>query len=202
MIEAPKPSKQPNITTQSEAILTGIWATLSRGVADTKHDWHWPVLGTVKNTANGPSSSTRVVVLRAFSAAKRLIEIHSDSRAQKIIELQDPSDRCKASLLFYDSRSRTQLRIQASATVSINDAISQAAWAKLPEHGRTQYLGCEAPGSKLPDQIISSAAPHFAVIQLTIESIDWLVLARDGHQRMRFVWDAQTQQCAATALVP
>ena len=206
MIEVPKPPNLPKQSIDSDAILTGIWASLSRGVADVKHDWHWPVLTTIKNTPTGPHASARVVVLRAFNSARRSVEIHSDSRAQKIIELQDKpiggQASNKAGLLFYDNRSRTQLRIQAHAAVSIDNAISKAAWAKLPENGRTQYLGCEAPGSSLPDQRANSTTPYFAVIELTIDSIDWLVLAREGHQRMRFIWEDQTQQCIATALVP
>ena len=195
MTDATTPRAQPNA---SGDILTGIWATLSRGVADTKHDWHWPVLATVKSSASGPSSSTRVVVLRAFNAANRLIEIHSDSRAAKIAELQTG----KASVLFYDHRARTQLRVEAHATVSINNSISQAAWAKLPEHGRTQYLGNEAPGSPLTNQLTYGTTSYFAVIQLKIESLDWLVLARDGHKRMEFFWDDQTNAFTATTLVP
>ena len=200
--EAPK---LPTLSNESQSILTTIWAGLSRGVADTKHDWHWPVLATIKNTTSGPNASVRVVVLRAFNPSKRRIEIHSDSRALKITELtSNTADGTAkiASLLFYDNRSRTQLRIQARTTVSIDNPISQAAWAKLPEHGRTQYLGNEAPGSQLPNQLTAGIAPHFAVIELTIESLDWLILAREGHQRMHFAWDDQTKACTATALVP
>ena len=187
-----------NLPSNHSPILSNIWGTLGRGVVDAKHDWHWPVLGTVKNTVAGPISCSRVVVLRAFSTAKRLIEIHSDSRAEKIIELESR----QASLLFYDRRSRMQLRIQASAEVAINNAISQAAWAKLPEFGRTQYLGCDAPGSPLPQHRSDGITPHFAVIQLTIETIDWLLLAREGHQRIRFVWNQLSQNFEANDLVP
>ena len=201
-------SNLPTLSNDSQSILTGIWAGLSRGVADTKHDWHWPVLATIKNTPSGPNANVRVVVLRAFNPSKRLIAIHSDSRALKIAELTSHTTdgtngtNGTASLLFYDNRSRTQLRIQARATVSIDNSISQAAWAKLPEHGRTQYLGNEAPGSHLPTQLTSGVTPHFAVIELTIESLDWLILAREGHQRRHFSWDDQTRACTATALVP
>ena len=196
-------------------ILTGIWRTLSRGVADAKHDWHWPVLGTIQTAPEGLQSCSRIVVLRAFDASTRLIEIHSDSRAQKIAQLQLGSESGtgsdtqsgSASLLFYDARSRTQVRVQATASVAIDNAISQAAWNKLPEHGRTQYLGLNAPGTALSEApqgeaLVLGTKAHFAVIHLTIESIDWLVLAREGHQRARFVWDKNTGKHATYPLVP
>lgn len=190
-------------------ILTGIWRTLSRGVVDTKHDWHWPVLGTVSQDTTGPQSHCRIVVLRGFDVPSRRIEIHSDSRAQKMAQLQSGN----ASLLFYDARSRTQVRVQASASVAINNAISQAAWSKLPEHGRTQYMGLAAPGSQQKNAtavgstavggtVEAGTAAHFAVIHLTIESIDWLILAREGHQRMSFVWNIATQQFTPDHLIP
>jgi pyridoxamine 5'-phosphate oxidase len=163
------------MNTHEADILATVWRTLSRGSVDPKHDWHWPALATVDSDA---WPQVRTVVLRKVDSALRQLEVHSDSRAQKIEQLQSG----RASLHFYDRKSRTQIRMLCLATVHIDNPIAQLAWDRLSDHTREQYL--------------SFSEKFFAVIHLTAIDIDWLWLDRHGHQRNRFNWQNNAWRCS------
>ena len=172
---------------------------LIRGVVDPKHDWHWPVLATA-TMHDQPEAFARVVVLRAWDAQTNRFEIHSDARAEKLLQLQ--AQPAVSTLLFYDARSRTQLRVRAQSQVHVNDEISSAAWQKLSSRGREQYRGAWAPGSPLSqhNEVQAFEGQHFAVIILQAFEFDYLHLAREGHVRVRFTFDAGSW--LAVQLVP
>jgi pyridoxamine 5'-phosphate oxidase len=166
---------------QQSAILTAQWANLVRGAVDSKHDWHWPVLGTIGRLAidQTPWPQLRTVVLRKTEPLNRRLEIHSDSRAGKLLDIaQHPN----VMMHFYDQRSRTQLRLACIATVHQNNAIAQDAWRKLPPSSQTQYL--EIPNLEMSQQ-------HFALVHLEVQELEWLWLAREGHQRTKFMYQAE-----------
>ncbi len=167
---------------QQASILAGQWANLVRGAVDSKHDWHWPVLATIGRLASDstPWPQVRTVVLRKADPAQRRLEVHSDSRAGKLADmLSSPA----VMMHFYDQRSRTQLRIACNATIHQSNDVAQNAWQQLAPSSQTQYLEVNQQ--------------HFAVIHLNVFEIDWLWLAREGHQRLKFAlqpdqtWSAQ-----------
>jgi pyridoxamine 5'-phosphate oxidase len=169
----------------TEQVLTSIWQTLSRGVHDAKHDWHWPTLATVDTK---DAAQLRTVVLRQVNKDPAWIEIHSDSRACKIAQLRQQP---RAQVLFYDGRSRTQLR--ASTEVSLHDAddIADQAWARIGTHGQAQYQKRAAPGAAIDtvsqeDLLAQPDQRFFTVLRLQLVKLDWLRLYRDGHQRVQF----------------
>jgi pyridoxamine 5'-phosphate oxidase len=162
-------------------ILTAQWASLVRGAVDSKHDWHWPVMGTIGrlDSDETPWPQLRTVVLRKTVPQERRLEVHSDSRAGKLLDIaQQP----KVMMHFYEQRSRTQLRLACHAVVHQDNAISQDAWNKLPPSSQTQYL--DGPAVAMSQQ-------HFAVIHLEVRELEWLWLAREGHQRTKFVYQAK-----------
>jgi len=62
-----------------------------------------------------------------------------------------------------------------------------------------------APGARLatsnPTQADSTqSAAHFAMIEVTVQSIDWLMISRQGHRRACFEWD--NEQWQQTWLTP
>jgi pyridoxamine 5'-phosphate oxidase len=166
---------------QQSGILTAQWATLVRGAVDSKHDWHWPVMGTIGRLASDttPWPQLRTVVLRKTYPHLRRLEVHSDSRAGKLLDIaQQP----QVMMHFYEQRSRTQLRLACHAVVHQDDAISEDAWNKLPPSSQTQYL--DGPTLTMTQQ-------HFAVIHLEVRELEWLWLAREGHQRTKFVYQSE-----------
>jgi pyridoxamine 5'-phosphate oxidase len=160
------------------AILTAQWANLVRGAVDSKHDWHWPVMGTVGRLANdaSPWPQLRTVVLRKVTPPERRLEIHSDSRAGKLLDIaQQPH----VMMHFYNQRSRTQLRLACRAVVHQDNTLSQAAWDQLPMTSKAQYM--DVPNLAMDQR-------HFALVYLEVFELEWLLLAREGHQRIRFTY--------------
>ncbi len=169
----------------TDTIFNSIWQTLGRAVHDAKHDWHWPVLGTVDSHLQ---PQLRTVVLRQYHREDNWLEIHTDSRADKIHQL---SQSPKAALLFYDSRYRTQVRVDGIATIHHQDSIATDAWAKLGNHGQAQYQLSAAPATPLAqaaptDLIAQETNQFFSVIRISVEQMDWLRLSRGGHERVQF----------------
>ncbi len=188
---------------QGQIVLDRIWQDLTRASHDAKHDWHWPSLASIGKTAQGLTAHSRVVVLRTSNKTQAQLQIHSDSRAQKLPQL---TEHPNASMLFYNRKNRTQLRVRCSAHICINNAQADAAWQSLPEHGRTQYLGNATPGNlttaSAPSASSDENIKHFALILLNIESMDWLQLAREGHERWSFTLDPQSKVWHCQSLVP
>ena len=176
----------PADPTSLDAILDAAWAMLRRGAADARDDWHWPVLAS---TDEDGAPQARVVVLRAADPAQHRLEVHTDRRSGKAGQLARDD---RAQLVFHHARRRVQLRVDAQVRLHRDDAVAEAAWARLPAHSRATYAGALAPGTAL-----SSASPpeppagadgrvHFVVLALSVRRFDWLQLSRPQHRRARF----------------
>lgn len=176
----------PADPTSLDAILDAAWAMLGRGAADARDDWHWPVLAS---TAEDGAPQARVVVLRATDPARHRLEVHTDRRSGKVAQLARDD---RAQLVFHHARRRVQLRVDAQVRLHRDDAIAEAAWARLPAHSRATYAGALAPGTAL-DAASPPAPPadadgraHFVVLALSVQRFDWLQLSRPQHRRARF----------------
>ena len=131
-------------------------------------------------------------MLRAFDAGTRCLHIHTDRRSAKAAQLAaDP----RAALHGYDPAARMQLRLAGHAMLHLDDAAADAAWAASRETSRMTYATAHPPGTMLP---APTAAPtdavagraHFALMVLTFDRLDWLLLESAGHARARFDWAA------------
>ena len=170
-----------------------IFSLLFQGVKKRKSSFHNTVLNTLSVT-NKPDA--RTVVLRDFDTEKLTINIHSDLRAQKIIQLKKNNNVC---LVFYDHQKKIQLRVRGTASIeqSLKDS-----WNKLSNWSRRCYLSEATPGiisqkptSGFPDALALEAPSseesedglkNFCVIQISINEIEWLFLASQGHRRAIF----------------
>ena len=177
----------PDWQTDSLPELRGlIWAELARAADDGQHPWRTPAFATSDTT--GPHA--RTVVLREVLIPARQLVAQSDARAPKLRQLAaDP----RAAWLFHDGGQRVQLRAATEVAVHQADEVARAAWAKVPEANRRNYLTTEPPGAVIarpgPRQITADGPPHFAVLVATVVELDWLWLAEGGHRRARFRWD-------------
>lgn len=161
---------------------------LERGVEDRDSPFRTPTLATTRLDG---APTLRTVVLRAFHRDSRILRIHTDRRSAKAKELARDG---RAMLHGYDHAAQVQLRIAGVATLHLDDATADAAWAASREASRLCYAARHPPGTPLPappaaPQDAHAGRPHFAAIALRIDSLDWLLLARPGHRRARFAWD-------------
>ena len=162
-----------------------IWTELQRATLDRHHEWRTPVLATV-GTDGAPQA--RTVVLRHADAKLARLHIYTDSRSPKVAELvAQPS----ATLVFWSKRLSWQLRVRADISVQATGPEVAAVWNRVSQSAAAgDYLSAAAPGDALPVQQADSGAPasthHLAILNVQVQEMDWLELARSGHRRAVF----------------
>ncbi len=182
-----------------ETLPKTIWRELERAVTEEGNPFRTPVLGTT----NLFECAMRVVVLRHADEARRELICYSDARAQKVHQLK----LCEqAHWLFYDPVRRLQIRISAHTMVHQQDGIASQHWQKAPLIHRRNYSANQPPGSDIhaPGDAIAPALKspkvtakelepgyeNFAVLVSTVDQIEWLQLADEGHTRAVLNWTA------------
>ena len=170
-----------------ELMLDVVWQHLDRGVADRAAAMHQPVVATMD--ATGPAA--RVMVLRAADRTRHTLRFHTDRRAGKVAAMTlDP----RVAIVAYDAETRVQLRLGGRAA-ELDAAASEAIWSGIDSLGRRSYRTTAAPGSLLPvagsglpDNVASTplgelGRENFMALEITLDSIEWLLLAHSGHRR-------------------
>lgn len=166
-------------------LVQGISDRLAHACADLLDPWRLPVLAT--QGLVGPDA--RVVVLREVSLGARELVLFSDRRAPKVRQLHDSPH---VALVFYDQEGPVQLRIQGRATVMAHPTPDGQRWSLLTPLQRRNYQSLGAPGEPIespnffPFTEKDSGLENFAVIHISMTSMDWLWLARHGHRRAKF----------------
>lgn len=165
---------------------------LIRAPRDRKSPMHAPVIVTADVDA-------RVMVLRAFDAQGWRLRLHTDTRAPKAAVIgADP----RVAVLFYDKAAKVQIRARGTGEIVRDGADVDAAWNASTRFARRCYLG-EGPGVEAagptsglppafegvePDEAqLLPARENFALLRITLTSLDWLYLAHTGHVRAQFV---------------
>jgi general stress protein 26 len=145
---------------------------LTRGAADSKDPFHWPVLASVDEEGH---ADARTVVLRRWYPEKNTLEVHSAGDTAKVSQLRK---NASATLVFYHERSRIQIRAKTIAIIHQQNRVTEDAWERLSENTRKGYPGYQ----------------DFCVISLELIDLDWLCLIpADQHQRAGFIWQASNQ---------
>ncbi len=172
--------------------LTDCRNRLIRAPRDRRSPMHTPVVVSADVDA-------RVMVLRAFDGEGWALRFHTDARAPKAEAFAaDP----RAGLLFYDKGTKVQIRARGVAEILAAGPQVDAAWAASTNFARRCYLGdgpgsaSDVPTSGLPpefegaepdDEQLVPARENFALLRITLLSLDWLYLAHTGHVRAQFV---------------
>jgi 3-hydroxyisobutyrate dehydrogenase len=133
---------------------------------------------------------------------ERQLLFHTDYRSPKIEQIQKNNS---ISWLFYDSKSRIQLRIKSLATLHYQDDISRQRWNDTKTESRKCYFVQPAPStpSLFPTDGLPSSYyekekskeqneigyQHFVVVRTQVKEIDWLYLHHSGHRRARFIYN-------------
>ena len=164
-----------------------IMARLHQAYGTISDPWRLPVLATLG--PEGPDA--RVVVLRDVLKEGRELVAFSDRRAPKIAQIHQHS---RIALVFYDGAGPVQLRIHGQA--GVQEASDMERWAGLSDAQRQNYRSLATPGTPVdsPSEGWSttnrSGLEEFAVVRIKVETLDWLWLARAGHRRAQFTWEA------------
>ncbi len=187
-----------------DAIEVQCWKSLALAIEDRDHPFKTAVLATL-----GARSRLfqRTVVLRGVDGDRRELIFHTDARAKKFQQIKT---KPAVSLLFWDPSSRQQLSLQGVAEVTQRSKFADDQWHRTPVKSRTIYSVLTPPGTVtdgkarfLPRELsginIDPAAlqrgrPHFAVIKVRIDSVDWLQLKEREHRRASFVYDDDGSQ--------
>jgi len=165
-----------------ESLRAKIWHELQRAVGERDHEWRTPVLAGVD--ADGRPQA-RTVVLRKADPIGMTLQVYTDSRSPKVADLLGRPD---AVLVFWSRKLSWQLRARVTVQVHTDGHLVQAAWEQVSRTASAaDYLAPAAPGAvfALTAQE-DSASHHLAVLLATIDALDWLELAREGHRRVRF----------------
>ena len=155
------------------------------------------------------SPQARVLVLRAFDVASRTLIFHTDTRSAKLLELGvDP----RVALAFYDAARKVQLRINGTCAVHASDALAHQRWAASRPSSLRCFAGAPpgatsaVPTSGLPAQMegrepelaeLADAEPHFAVLAVAVQQLEWLHLHTRGQRRAAFAWAGGAEQVGA-----
>ena len=172
-----------------------IWDLLSIGLKDRNESFHIPVfICGEKKFFDG-----RIVVLRGIDKNKKSMWFHSDIRSNKIQTLEKNP---QGTLLFYNKKEKIQLRILGKVNIHHKNSFTEKSWKKTAHMSRQCYLGKKSPGSNSPiptsgltEDIDNSkytieeseiGYENFCVIEVMIQTIEWLYLASKGHRRAFF----------------
>lgn len=190
------------------AVLADCWQSLEKSTRVRDCGWRLPVLGT----AGDRGIRQRIVVLRKVVPLERRLLVHTDARSPKIDAIQQDS---QVSWLFYDHAAMSQLQVEGTTTIHTNDDVADRLWASEPEASLRGYMAPLRPGTdcdthefNLPESVIGripersqlqSARDNFAVVSCEVQSIEWLLLRREGNLRARFEYlpDGVKQQWLA-----
>lgn len=163
-----------------------VWQQLARAVADAGSALRWPVVAT--SGVNGPSA--RVMVLRNVDRDACTLWFYTDLRAAKVVEVSVDS---RIAVTGYDPEARLQLRLQGEGRMLTGAAVASR-WQEIGVSGRKAYATLRPPGSRLdepgsglPHEISAAdAEANFAVLEVRVDQLEWLLLASSGHRRARY----------------
>jgi pyridoxine/pyridoxamine 5'-phosphate oxidase len=181
-----------------DAIRIDIWDRLKAGASDRRSAFHTPVIASVDQAG---LAHQRIMVMRAAIPESRQLRFHTDVRTPKVgqIGIHKP-----VSILGYDPVVKIQIRAWGNGRVEANSELTDAAWDASSASSRRCYLAPLAPGSAhvgptsgLPLNVenrvpnMEEAIPgraNFAVLLVTLDRLEWLYLAANGHRRAEFRW--------------
>lgn len=176
------------------------WRLLKAGVKDRHSPLH--VLAVATLAADG-FPDARMMVLR--DAGQCHLRFHTDLRSPKAAAI---GDGAPVTVLGYHPEARMQLRMRGTARIETRSDAAELAWREATLYARRCYLGPDGPG--VPSGMPSSGLPahlegrepqdyetvpgryHFAIVTVSVQSLDLLYLLHVGHRRAVFHYGTET----------
>ena len=182
-----KPAR-PAFADDIMASLHEAFRLLANAVPDRRSPFHTPTVASLDDTG---APSLRTVVLRSFDAGARSLRFHTDCRSDKARGIARDG---RVMMHFYDAALHIQIRVAGHATLHLDDAVADAAWAASRPSSRMCYAAPDASGAIVAappaaPQDSDIGRPHFAAAVIGFHRLEWLWLAAAGHQRARYIWD-------------
>lgn len=177
------------------AIEAETWRTLEAACSGKRTPYTWFTLATV---SEGGMPEQRTVVLRDVDRTARTLTFFTDRRTPKVAEIMAQPNIAS---LFFDAEAMVQLRFSGKAEVLTEGDIWQRYWDSVSENGKADYAALKVPGTVRPDELTydTGLAKHnFAAVKIVCDRLDWLKLARSGHQRAVFEWTDHGMTANAT----
>jgi pyridoxamine 5'-phosphate oxidase len=172
--------------TDLDEVLSNAWSLLTQGVASRKHGFHHAAVATIGLTG---MPRIRTVILRAADSVEGALRFHTDVRSEKC---RDLAANPLVSVVFYDEPSRTQVRVEGTATLHSDDHLADASWKAAQPMSKITYAIMPEPGLAIesPDMIsmpepqtdVEWARKHFVVVKVQIQTLQWLYLKQGGQR--------------------
>lgn len=167
-----------------EDVEAALWQQLAAAAADNAHPWRTPVLATV----DGDAADARTVVLREVDVRQRQFLFYTDERAGKVRQLLNHPI---GTMVMWSPTLGWQLRCKVRLAIEMSGLAASSRWARIKLSPAAQdYLSPLPPGTPLdplaPPTHGAVRRDYFAVIDATVEAVDWLELHADGHRRAIF----------------
>ena len=134
-------------------------------------------------TSNNNIPELRVVVLRDYDPEKKQFTIYTDSRSQKVLSLENNKN---VELLFYNPEKLTQIRVQASCILMIED---NSVFIQQPSASQKDYTTQHAPGTPIESESsvdFLKETHYFLKLVFEATQIEYLQLKRPVHIRALF----------------
>jgi hypothetical protein len=188
-------SPQPPFYDDLDEALRASWNLLGRGVADRRSGFHTLSLATIGLTG---APRLRTVVSRNVDWSTRSLRFHCDRRTDKFAEIRREP---RIALHGYDAGAKIQIRLEGHGRLHTEDPVADEAWAASRISSRIGYGTAPAPGTILDqggafdlpagEEEIAAGRVHFCTVVATVETVEFLYLAFEGHRRARFDWNGE-----------
>jgi hypothetical protein len=159
-----------------------VWRQLALCAGDKTHPWRTSVLATI----HGERADARLVVIREVDTRQKQLIFYTDERAGKVAQLLNHPH---GTMVMWCPKLAWQLRCRVRLAMEMSGLAASSRWARIRLSPAAQdYLSPLPPGTALPAVPAHPpvARDYFAVIDASIEAIDWLELHPDGHRRAIF----------------
>jgi hypothetical protein len=174
-----------------DALAEQAWGRLEQAGDDPNHPLRVFVLATVR-TAGAPEA--RLMVLRGADRRLGKLWFYSDSRSEKIEQLRLHP---QVTAIAFDRAAGLQLRLRGAAAIDESGPLADQHWSQVGMAVRALYASPDAPGRPLrqPDPRLlgfkrsidaggeAAARANFAVIEVSVDSIEWLQIMEDDQRR-------------------
>ena len=190
----------PESYTDLDQTLNSADLILSDAVANATTLFHTPVVSSIK----GKEVVSRVMVLREFNLANKMMRFHTDYRAAKIKQFTENNS---VSVIGYDPDLKIQIKLQGKIRVHHDDEVTELAWKE--SNGRSKKCYSIKDGSTkeilepsdydIQDFEVEDGYENFAVLIFNFNTLEFLYLKSSGHRRAIHRWEDNLK---STWLVP
>jgi len=173
----------------NKSVLRKIWRALADAI-EQRSAFTMLQLATIGEDG---APKVRTIVLRGVVELGRSVTFITDLRSPKIREIRaDP----RVSLLGFDADAGLQLRMEGHAEIIEGEAERRSAWDNLRPHTHILFRTPLAPGTVMKSARTIGAQgdpgstgvphPHFGLVRVVLEKLDWLDLSTEPHSRCAF----------------